>query len=187
MIDPAEVERYRLPEAENQRIFRERIVPDLLAGRDSRETPTVVFLVGQPGAGKSRVTEMVAALLNQHGGLADIDSDLYKPYHPAYAELMARATPHGPTPEAETDTTPQPEPATTGRHTARARADVMTGVPGPARNDPHGRSRITSATLPPRDSTGTATPHCPTPGAESGMGCRAQPAGSRAVGARVRP
>ncbi|WP_240467970.1 hypothetical protein [Streptomyces dangxiongensis] len=26
---------------------------------------------------------MVAAQLNQHGGFADIDSDLYKPYHPA--------------------------------------------------------------------------------------------------------
>ncbi|MFF4169420.1 zeta toxin family protein [Streptomyces sp. NPDC001744] len=90
MIDPAEVERHRLPEAENRRIFRERIVPDLLAGREPQRTPTVVFLVGQPGAGKSRVTETVAAVLDRHGGFADIDSDLYKPYHPAYDELMAR-------------------------------------------------------------------------------------------------
>lgn len=88
-IDPAEVERHRLSDAENQRIFRERIVPDLLAGRVAQETPTVVFLVGQPGAGKSRVTEMVAGALNRHGGFADVDSDLYKPYHPAYARLMA--------------------------------------------------------------------------------------------------
>ncbi|RST19624.1 zeta toxin protein [Streptomyces sp. WAC05374] len=90
MIDPAEVERYRLPEEENQRIFHERIVPDLLEGRASHETPTVVFLVGQPDAGKSRVTELVATALNQHGGFVDVDSDLYKPYHPAYAELMAQ-------------------------------------------------------------------------------------------------
>ncbi|MGV9920823.1 zeta toxin family protein [Streptomyces cellulosae] len=90
MIDPAEVERHRLPPEENERIFRERIVPDLLHGRASQETPTVVFLVGQPGAGKSRVTEMVAAQLNRHGGFVDVDSDLYKPYHPAYAELMAQ-------------------------------------------------------------------------------------------------
>ncbi|MGW0188106.1 zeta toxin family protein [Streptomyces sp. NPDC003362] len=90
VIDPAEVERHRLPEEENRRIFRERIVPDLLEGREPQETPTVVFLVGQPGAGKSRVTEMVAAQLNRHGGFVDVDSDLYKPYHPAYAELMAQ-------------------------------------------------------------------------------------------------
>ncbi|GAB7109607.1 hypothetical protein JCM4814A_79220 [Streptomyces phaeofaciens JCM 4814] len=82
MTDPGEVERYRLPEQENERIFRVRIVPDLLEGRASQETPTVVFLVGQPGAGKSRVTEMVASVLNRHGGFADVDSDLYKPYHP---------------------------------------------------------------------------------------------------------
>lgn len=45
--------------------------------------PTVVFLVGQPGAGKSRVTELVATQLNRHGGSVGVDSDLYKP-HPAY-------------------------------------------------------------------------------------------------------
>lgn len=90
MIDPAEVERYRLPEAENQRIFRERIVPDLLEGRAAQDTPTVVFLVGQPGAGKSKVTELVARTLNRHGGFVDVDSDLYKPYHSAYAALMAQ-------------------------------------------------------------------------------------------------
>ncbi|CAL9332526.1 zeta toxin family protein [Streptomyces sp. enrichment culture] len=90
MIDPAEVERHRLSPEENERIFRERIVPDLLEGRASQETPTVVFLVDQPGAGKSRVTELVAAQINRHGGFVDVDSDLYKPYHPAYAELMAQ-------------------------------------------------------------------------------------------------
>ncbi|AYA17996.1 zeta toxin protein [Streptomyces alfalfae] len=90
MTDPSEAERYQLSSAENERIFRERIVPDLLQGRTPHETPTIVFLIGQPGAGKSRVTEMMAAQLNRHGGFVDVDSDLYKPYHPAYAELMAQ-------------------------------------------------------------------------------------------------
>ncbi|RLU80184.1 zeta toxin protein [Streptomyces griseocarneus] len=90
MIGSEGVERYRLPEEENRRLFAERIVPDQLAGRTSQETPTVVFLIGQPGAGKSKVTEMVAGVLNRHGGFVDVDSDLYKPYHPAYAELMAQ-------------------------------------------------------------------------------------------------
>lgn len=90
MIDPVEADRYRLPEVENRRVFREEIVPTRLAGRAPQQTPTVVFLVGQPGAGKSRLSEMVAAALTRRGGFVDIDSDLYKPYHPAYAALMAR-------------------------------------------------------------------------------------------------
>ncbi|MFD9633684.1 zeta toxin family protein [Streptomyces violascens] len=89
-IDPAEIERYRLPEADNARIFEEQIVPDQLEGREPQATPTVVFIIGAPGAGKSRVTELVAQVLNQHGGFVDVDSDLYKPYHPAYDALMAQ-------------------------------------------------------------------------------------------------
>ncbi|MEU3282423.1 zeta toxin family protein [Streptomyces antibioticus] len=88
MIDPAEVARYRLPQETNERIFREWIVPDLLEGRTP--TPIVIFLVGQPGAGKSKVTELLAEKLNQHGGSVDIDSDLYKPYHEKYPELVGR-------------------------------------------------------------------------------------------------
>ncbi|MGW6869491.1 zeta toxin family protein [Streptomyces sp. NPDC054901] len=90
MIDPAEVERYRLPEQSNRQIFRERIVPQLLEGRTTQQTPTVVFLIGQPGAGKSSVTDMLAVAMARHGGFADIDSDLYKPYHPSYDALMAQ-------------------------------------------------------------------------------------------------
>jgi hypothetical protein len=89
VTDPAEG-RHRLPDTENRCIFTDRIVPDLPAGRAAQDTPTIVFLVGQPGAGKSRVTEIVAAALNRHDGFVDVDSDLYKPYHPAYAALLAR-------------------------------------------------------------------------------------------------
>ncbi|AZM93736.1 zeta toxin family protein [Streptomyces sp. W1SF4] len=90
MIDSGEVERHRLSPQENRRIFDERIVPHLLERAAPRQTPTVVFVVGQPGAGKSRITETLAHVLNRHGGFVDVDSDLYKPYHPAYAALMAR-------------------------------------------------------------------------------------------------
>ncbi|MFG2296443.1 zeta toxin family protein [Streptomyces sp. NPDC048603] len=90
MIDPTEVERYRLTPAENRQIFHEEIVPELLERRVPQEKPTVVFLVGQPGSGKSRVTRMVANVLDQQGGFVDVDSDLYKPYHPAYDALMAQ-------------------------------------------------------------------------------------------------
>ncbi|MET8298165.1 zeta toxin family protein [Streptomyces sp. NPDC005180] len=87
MTDP-EVARYLLPEAQNRGIFLNEIVPDQFAGRLPQQKPTVAFLVGQPGAGKTRVGNMLAAALNKRGGFIDVDSDLYKPFHPEYARLM---------------------------------------------------------------------------------------------------
>jgi Zeta toxin len=89
-VSDPDAQRYLLPPEEGIRIFREEIVPDLLAEREQQEKPTVVFLVGQHGAGKSRVASMVADVLNKRGGFADLDSDLYKPYHPRYDDLMRR-------------------------------------------------------------------------------------------------
>jgi predicted ABC-type ATPase len=82
--------RYLLPEAENRRIFAERIVPHLLTGRAPQEIPTVVFLIGQPGAGKSRISAVIGDQLDRRGGFVDIDTDLYKPYHPEYDRLLAQ-------------------------------------------------------------------------------------------------
>lgn len=81
---------YLLPAEQNERIFQERIVPQLLSGRTSQDVPTVVFLVGQPGSGKSRVGNLIAQKLDQQGGFIDVDSDLYKPLHPQYDALMQR-------------------------------------------------------------------------------------------------
>ena len=81
---------YLLSAAEGIRIFQERIIPDLLTGPQPQEQPTVVFVVGQHGAGKSSVADVIAEVLNKRGGFAELDSDLYKPYHPRYQELMRR-------------------------------------------------------------------------------------------------
>ncbi|MDJ0344245.1 zeta toxin family protein [Streptomyces sp. H10-C2] len=89
MTDP-EAEHYTLSPAESRHAFETGIVPDLLEGRRPQEQPVAVILIGQPGAGKTAVAAMIARQLNARGGFADIDTDLYKPYHPAYAELMAR-------------------------------------------------------------------------------------------------
>lgn len=89
-VSDPDARRYLLPAAEGIRIFREQIVPDLLAGRQPQATPAVVFLIGQQGAGKSRVASMVGDVLNNRGRFAELDSDLYKPYHPRYDELMRR-------------------------------------------------------------------------------------------------
>jgi Mrp family chromosome partitioning ATPase len=88
VTDPAAIG-YLLPAEVGNRIFREEIVPRLLASPEPQARPTVVFLVGQHGAGKSRTAAMVAEALGRLGGFADLDSDLYKPYHPRYDELMS--------------------------------------------------------------------------------------------------
>ncbi|MBH1934124.1 zeta toxin family protein [Streptomyces sp. AV19] len=88
MTDP-EALRYKLSEAGSRRIFERRIVPQLLSAAKPQQEPVAVFLVGQPGAGKTRVSHLLAERLNERGGFADIDSDLYKPYHPEYARLLA--------------------------------------------------------------------------------------------------
>ncbi|WP_234376780.1 zeta toxin family protein [Streptomyces sp. CB01201] len=80
--------RYQLPAAENRRIFVADIVPDHLTGPTPQDPATAVFLLGQPGAGKTRVAQLIAEQLDARGGFVDVDSDLYKPYHPEYARLL---------------------------------------------------------------------------------------------------
>ncbi|MBE9500783.1 zeta toxin family protein [Streptomyces sp. GKU 257-1] len=49
----------------------------------------MVVLMAQQGAGKTRVAELIGRRLDELGGFVELDSDLFKPYHPAYARLMA--------------------------------------------------------------------------------------------------
>ncbi len=69
-------------------MFERRISRHLLAGRERQAEPTTVILLGQQGAGKTRISDAIAQRLNEHGGFVDLDADLYKPYHPDYDELM---------------------------------------------------------------------------------------------------
>ncbi|MDX3482464.1 hypothetical protein PV704_36845, partial [Streptomyces scabiei] len=82
MIDLAEVEHYRLSDADNRRTLRERIVPGPSASRVGKETPIVVFLIGRPGAGRSRSPKWWPGALIRHDRFADVDSDLRKPPRP---------------------------------------------------------------------------------------------------------
>lgn len=79
---------YTLSLEDNQRIFRNEIIPAELAHAAPQDSPVVVFLVGQQGAGKTRISHQIAQRLDTYGGFVDIDSDLYKPYHPAYQQLL---------------------------------------------------------------------------------------------------
>lgn len=85
-IDPR---RYLLPNADSEQIFRERITPRELAAAQAVDTPVVVFVAGQPGAGKTKTTEAVVDSLQGRGGATVVNSDFYKPYHPEYDRLLA--------------------------------------------------------------------------------------------------
>jgi len=50
--------------------------------------PVVVFVAGQPGAGKTRIADLVQAALNRRGGAVRVGSDLYKSRHPRYAKHL---------------------------------------------------------------------------------------------------
>ncbi len=85
VIDPR---KHLLSEGESQRIFRDRIVPQQLAQGVSQQRPVVVFVAGQPGAGKTKTTESVKAMLDRRGGAIVVNSDYYKPYQPDYGRLL---------------------------------------------------------------------------------------------------
>lgn len=80
---------YELSRADNNSIFWDRIVPDLLVGASSQEDPQLTIVLAQHGAGKTQlVNRTIVPSFNEFGGVVDIDSDKYKRYHPAYDELM---------------------------------------------------------------------------------------------------
>nr|WP_237683674.1 zeta toxin family protein [Nocardiopsis sinuspersici] len=61
-----------------------------MESREPQDRPRAVFLISQPGSGKSRLQKEIDPELKNNGGYIDLDSDLYKPYHDNYDELMQR-------------------------------------------------------------------------------------------------
>ncbi|WP_432983087.1 zeta toxin family protein [Dactylosporangium sp. CA-233914] len=78
-------DRYVLPLDEAERIFTDDIVPERLTGTPQQQ-PVAVFVVGQPGAGKSVAQAAVLARLGRTDAVA-IDVDDLRTYHPRYEEL----------------------------------------------------------------------------------------------------
>jgi predicted ABC-type ATPase len=80
---------FQLSDEANERVFRERIVPRELSHAKSQESPTAIFIAGQQGAGKSRSLAHFSRELEARGGFINVNSDTYKPHHPAYADIVA--------------------------------------------------------------------------------------------------
>jgi hypothetical protein len=82
---------YGMPLADLEATFRRIIVPDyvLRSNPTSQPRPEVIFLGGQPGAGKSVTAEGLRRDFAGRGGLVWVTWDDFRPYHPEYERLLA--------------------------------------------------------------------------------------------------
>ncbi|MFG1849673.1 zeta toxin family protein [Micromonospora carbonacea] len=78
-----------LSEEDNERIFREQIVPMFLTGAPAQDQPVLVIVGGQTGAGKTAITAMVKRALGANSGFININMDFYNPLHPAFHRWQA--------------------------------------------------------------------------------------------------
>ena len=82
-IDPR---RYQLSASEHHRIFHEEIVREY-AQATPQQIPIAILLGGQPGAGKSHAKQLLLRNFVDATPV-DIGSDMLRPYHPQYAQLL---------------------------------------------------------------------------------------------------
>ncbi|MFE5199014.1 zeta toxin family protein [Streptomyces sp. NPDC056601] len=78
-----------LPGDEWRRRLEHEILPRWTEGTSWQEHPTVVFVAGQPGSGKTWVADIVHSALSSQGGAVRVSSDLYKSVDPRYAAALA--------------------------------------------------------------------------------------------------
>ncbi|CAK7273599.1 hypothetical protein SEPCBS119000_005743 [Sporothrix epigloea] len=94
---------YFLSDADNAAIFEQQIGPiefgndngTLITNTATPGRPVCIILAGQTGAGKSHAAPVLAASLSKiaapRSRLCHLVADSHKPYHPAYAGLLAAA------------------------------------------------------------------------------------------------
>ncbi|MGZ0151044.1 zeta toxin family protein [Kribbella sp. WER1] len=99
--ESAAADREVLDAAESERIFRERIVPDQLAGT-AQQQPVVAFVGGQPGDGKASITALVAGILRRRSRPLVLSPGAFEPYHPHFYQPIAD-TPPKPREDVEAD------------------------------------------------------------------------------------
>ncbi|MEU8224659.1 zeta toxin family protein [Kribbella sp. NPDC048915] len=83
---------YVLTDADSERIFRERIVPDRVVGTP-QDRPVAVFVAGQPGDGKASITAMVRNVLARRGRPVVLSALAFEAYHPRLAQPITEVPP----------------------------------------------------------------------------------------------
>ncbi|MCX5434694.1 zeta toxin family protein (plasmid) [Streptomyces sp. NBC_00257] len=77
-----------LGEEEHQDALHRLVIPAATSTAAAQPQPVVVFVAGQPGAGKTAVADLVQAALGHRGEAVRVCRDLYKPVHREYAALL---------------------------------------------------------------------------------------------------
>ncbi|AUG76858.1 Zeta toxin family protein [Kitasatospora sp. MMS16-BH015] len=79
------VDYHRLSRDEHDVVFDAVIVPSMLEPITTQESPTVVYIAGQPGAGKTAAARLVHRSLRRP---VHLSGDDFKTLHPDYLELL---------------------------------------------------------------------------------------------------
>lgn len=91
MTPPPDLTSYRLSASESQHIFSLQILPLEIASLPASPTPkapVAILVVGQTGAGKTRLCpEILSALTASKRKPVHLIADVYKIHHPAYATI----------------------------------------------------------------------------------------------------
>ncbi|MFJ9598043.1 zeta toxin family protein [Streptomyces virginiae] len=74
---------------ESRDVLERLLLPAATASAVSQGRPVVVIVGGQPGAGKTKIADLVQTALDQRGGAVRIGRDLYKQAHRHYAAALA--------------------------------------------------------------------------------------------------
>ncbi|MEU1628293.1 zeta toxin family protein [Streptomyces sp. NPDC020096] len=73
----------------SQEVLTGTVLPRVLEGAVPQPHPVVVYVLGQPGSGKTTVIDLVHAALAARGGAVRVDRDTYKTFHPHYSRYLA--------------------------------------------------------------------------------------------------
>ncbi|OHE94588.1 zeta toxin [Colletotrichum orchidophilum] len=104
---PSDLSRYVLPDEEAREIFTTKILPaDLppaLTPHPRRSRPLAVLIVGQTGAGKTRLAPVILDEMTRIHPPAHLIADVYKAHHPSYRTLVESDNPAHASPATGTD------------------------------------------------------------------------------------
>jgi KaiC/GvpD/RAD55 family RecA-like ATPase len=83
-----------LDDAAIDRVYVDLVRPLLFEDLSASQAPELIMVGGQPGAGKTAATVQAVRDLKRHGGgVAYINGDELRPFHPQYAALVAADSP----------------------------------------------------------------------------------------------